>query len=215
MNCYGAYIEIGLPIIAIIISLIAVFQTNKQIKLSNKHNLFDRRLNTYLMIKEFIDSYKEYSVKSKLSNDTDLSLYSGLILMNLMNNLYFEPVMDEIYDSPLNRTKIKEFYLKITGIRRIATEIDMIFTSDISKPINDFLTAYENTIVELYKYYSTLKFAECDPGLKNLSYEDKARQVGEEKFRKKVCDELNQLNRTYSKILEENIEANMKRYIKF
>ena len=41
-----------ISIIAVCLSIIALFQTHKQIKLSNKQQLFDRRLDKYLLFKD-------------------------------------------------------------------------------------------------------------------------------------------------------------------
>lgn len=48
-----------LTLIAIIISIVALFQTSKQTKLSNKQQLFDRRLEKYLLFKDLLVLYKD------------------------------------------------------------------------------------------------------------------------------------------------------------
>jgi putative flippase GtrA len=55
---YSEIISISVSVISIIIALIALFQTNRQISLSNKQQLFDRRLSRYL---EFNTIYSLYT----------------------------------------------------------------------------------------------------------------------------------------------------------
>ena len=47
-----------MTIIAVVISIIALFQTAKQTKLSNKQQLFDRRLEKYMLLKDLLILYK-------------------------------------------------------------------------------------------------------------------------------------------------------------
>ena len=44
-----------LSLLAVVISMIALWQTHRQIKLSNKQQLFDRRLSDYLIVKGLLD----------------------------------------------------------------------------------------------------------------------------------------------------------------
>ena len=49
-----------LSLLAVVISMIALWQTHRQIKLSNKQQLFDRRLSDYLIVKGLLDLYREH-----------------------------------------------------------------------------------------------------------------------------------------------------------
>ena len=54
MNCCSITInwEMILSVITAVTAIIAIVQTNSQIKLSNKHNLFDKRLECFNIIKK-------------------------------------------------------------------------------------------------------------------------------------------------------------------
>lgn len=47
-------INVLLSIVSLTIALVAIFQTKKQIALSNKQLLFDRRLEKYIIIKDLL-----------------------------------------------------------------------------------------------------------------------------------------------------------------
>ena len=51
-------INLCLTIVTIIIATIALWQTQKQIKLGNKQHLFDRRLENYLLFKDLLSLYR-------------------------------------------------------------------------------------------------------------------------------------------------------------
>ena len=57
VNCFEIakfIVEIMLTIAAVVISIIALVQTKKQITLSNKQHLFDRRLEKYTIIEDIL-----------------------------------------------------------------------------------------------------------------------------------------------------------------
>lgn len=62
---YSEIISISVSVISIIIALIARFQTNRQISLSNKQQLFDRRLSCYLEFNTIYSLYTENKLQLK------------------------------------------------------------------------------------------------------------------------------------------------------
>lgn len=64
---YSEIISISVSGISIIIALIALFQTNRQISLSNKQQLFDRRLSCYLEFNTIYSLYTANKLQLKMT----------------------------------------------------------------------------------------------------------------------------------------------------
>ena len=62
INIIVSIITCSTTIISLIIAVIALFQSNKQIKVSNKQNLFNERIKSYLIIKGLMQLYIDNKV---------------------------------------------------------------------------------------------------------------------------------------------------------
>ena len=55
-------------IITAIIAIIALWQTHKQITISNKHHLFDKRVDTFTTVNSLISLFKESKNKKDIES---------------------------------------------------------------------------------------------------------------------------------------------------
>lgn len=87
-------------------ALLALFQTQKQIRLSNKQNLLNSRVENYLITDGLIKLYEEnrglFSDKTKLTETINYKF-------NLMTNSSFLESFTSVIDKPLDNPKHKEF----------------------------------------------------------------------------------------------------------
>lgn len=72
------------------VALIALFISCKQMALSNKQCLFERRLKAYMLVQGMIDLCREYlkGILTERNNGPEYSV--GFIFANLTNNSYLE-----------------------------------------------------------------------------------------------------------------------------
>ena len=79
--------EIVLSALTVAISLFALYQTKRQIKLSNKHQLFDRRLENYNIVVDLISCF--YTAVLICDDESNIDEYSTIILQALLDNSYY------------------------------------------------------------------------------------------------------------------------------
>ena len=70
-----------LSLFAVVISMIALWQTHRQIKLSNKQQLFDRRLSDYLLLKDLAETYRKGHAEYHLTDNERFTFRAPMVLM--------------------------------------------------------------------------------------------------------------------------------------
>lgn len=106
----------------------AVFQTKKQIELSNKHQLFDRRLNNYLAVrdilgcchekKDLIDYHSSHIIEESPTSEENTAI--ALAFIALTSNHYTGNLSTLICNK--NDSTRRELMAGIDDISRLATE---------------------------------------------------------------------------------------------
>nr|WP_316616969.1 hypothetical protein [uncultured Ruminococcus sp.] len=96
-------INIIIAIITLFGILVTMFLTLHQIRLSNKHQLFDRRLDKYIIVKDLLDTYKR--VNDIFTEKLNLEVFNRFILRSLMEN----DVLKDIQWTVDNPTKKRIF----------------------------------------------------------------------------------------------------------
>lgn len=89
-----------LSIITVLTAEIALFQTRKQIKLSNQQQLFDRGLDKYLLFKEMLSLYSQH--RSLIADNPNIYKVVDFPFNQLTNCSTLES-MCSIIKSPLNQ----------------------------------------------------------------------------------------------------------------
>lgn len=112
-----------LLIITIIATLIALWQTHKQIKISNKQYLFDKRLGKYLFVKVLLELYKDNESYTDDPDDEVIIVDSQFII--LTNNNYLKDITCIIND-PKNNDFKNNFLVKIEELKHRHSLYDVI-----------------------------------------------------------------------------------------
>ena len=176
---YSEIISISVSVISIIIALIALFQTNRQISLSNKQQLFDRRLSRYL---EFNTVYSLYTAnKLQLKDDSTFYHTNDLVFSWLTNCADLEKMVLAVAN-PLHQNEQKTLLIKYEQLKNDAIEISMVFDSNASEIAGEFVSSFANLLKAMYQqqvYISKLK--EQEEGDKTPlyleDYEEKCRKM--------------------------------------
>ena len=145
---YSEIISIFISVVSIIIALAALFQTNRQIALSNKQQLFDRRLSRYLefnMIYSLYDTNKLY-----LKDETTFYHTNDLIFLWLTNCVDLEEMMLAV-SNPLHQKEQKILLTKYERLKNAAIEIAMVYDGDAAVIAGEFVSSFADLLKAMYQ----------------------------------------------------------------
>lgn len=137
-----------LSVITILIALFAIFQTKKQIKLSNKHQLFERRIDKYSLICDLFHMYLENRLH--IINDDNLCEVVDLPFSWLTNNAYLAE-MNSVIGHPLEQSEQNVFLIKCEKLEKFSSEISIIFKGKEAELSSRFVRQYSDLLRSMYK----------------------------------------------------------------
>lgn len=200
-------------IITAIVAIIAIFQTSQQLKISNKQFLFNKRIENYLI---FYGIYELYMDNIKLldysEEKSDEAIIMDIQFSQLTNNYYLKDIT-KIINNPKNNDYKTEFLIKLEDMKRVATEISLLFKNKYGLVLHDFIVCYQNVLLEMYKYQilSDTMVNNDIPTIKKKTYVELQKQYGELKHRDKLYKSLDKLKNNYNKIIDEKIIDKVKK----
>ena len=176
---YSEIANIAVSVVSVGIALVALFQTKRQIALSNKQQLFDRRLSCFL---EFNTIYNLY-VANKLYLKDDSTFYhtNDLVFSWLTNCADLEKMILSVAN-PLQQKEQKILLTKYEQLKNSAIEISMIFDGNSAKIAENFASSFADLLKAMYQqqvYISKLKEQEerDKTPLYLEDYEEKCRKM--------------------------------------
>lgn len=206
---YGNFI---FSMITAIVAVIALSQTHKQIKISNKQHLFDKRMENYLIAKGLIQLYRNNCMI--FNNEEDEPIFDAkLYFVWLTNNTYLEQITPAISDvlNPLNH---KNLLIKLEDLKEISTKIRLLFPNKTGYLLADFVLKYQQLLHSLYKYQILLKDMDKMNEAHKFTLEEIQEKIGEEKYRIELKTAFDSLRKGYNLIEIKNVEERVEKQIK-
>ena len=205
-----------LPIITIIATLIALWQTHKQIKISNKQYLFDKRLSKYLLAKGLLELYKDNESLIDYTDDSDNeAIIVDYQFINLTNNNYLKDVTC-IINEPKNNEFKNNFLVKIEELKQLSNEVRFLFPNKSGLLLSNFIIKYQDTLMELYKYQVLLDLMKNrkTPKKNEPTYVELQKEYGELKHRHRLYDTIGDLKKSYHEIVSTKAVNKIEKSIK-
>lgn len=203
-------------IITALIAIVALLQNHKQIKISNKQYLFDKRLSKYLLAKGLLELYKE---NESLLDYTDVHDDEAIIVdyqfIILTNNNYLKDVTC-IINAPKNDEFKNNFLVKIEELKQLSNEVRFLFQNKNGLLLSNFIMKYQNVLMELYKYQTVLNLMKKDeiPRKNKPTYNELQNEYGELKHRHRLYDAIDDLKKSYHEVVSEKVINKIEKSIK-
>ena len=205
-----------LPIITVIATLIALWQTHKQIKISNKQYLFDKRLSKYLLAKGLLELYNDNESLLDYTDDhDDEAIIVDYQFINLTNNNYLKDVTC-IINEPKNNEFKNNFLVKIEELKQLSNEVRFLFPNKSGLLLSNFIMKYQDTLMELYKYQIVLDLIKNDeiPRKNKPTYNELQNEYGELKHRHSLYDAIDNLKKSYHEVISKKVINKIEKSIK-
>ena len=203
-------------IITASIAIIALFQTHKQIKISNKQFLFDKRLNKYLLAKGLLELYKDNESLLDYTDDPDdEAIIVDYQFINLTNNNYLKDVTC-IINEPKNNEFKNNFLVKIEELKKLSNEVRFLFQNKNGLLLGNFIMEYQNVLMELYKYQMVLYSMVNDniPRKNKPPYNELQKNYDELKHRQRLYNAIDNLKKSYHEVVSKKTVNEIEKSIK-
>lgn len=198
-------------VITAITAIVAIWQTHKQLKISNKQHLFDKRMEKFLICIGMLSLYSENKMLIKEENK-DVALEVTMLFSGLTDNLYLKDIGNIINDTHNEKLRI-DFLIKLEELYKVASEIELIFPSRHSKILKKFILEYRDLLQKLYKYRCVLEKIEKENDKKPQEFVKLQKIFAEEKYREELYDTYKKIDTIYKEIEAKNIIEKVKKQI--
>ena len=198
-------------IVSALIALIALFFTGKQISLSNKHQLFDRQIEKYKIIKDLLLTYE--STRIALLKDKNIELSCDVYL----GALFSVPCMIDllsVVDEPLDSKKRQKFFDKCTWLSKTSMEVQIIFQGKPAEIMSEFCVDYFKLLQIMYFEYAKNVY-ELDRSIsEQLGEMSDFQEIHFFPTDETIKGSINRIEKVYKTIIDDNIENKLVKQIK-
>lgn len=198
-------------IITAIAAIVALILSVKQSRLSNKQQLFERRLRAYMLANGLISLCKDNYGWISAKREERPQLENDWNFMWLTNNSYMEEQAKAI-EHTLEQPFHKEFLRKREELRKQAMEFELIFKGDVALKYSEFLRAYENTLYTMYQYQIIIDKMKKAPEENHVTIEA-GKMFSEEKYRADLYNALDNLRKAYDAVAQDKVEKQLKKQL--
>lgn len=193
-------------------AVIAIGVSVHQIRLSNKQQLFERRLKAYMMANSIISLCKENYVFLSEKRKAEPQFANDLVFVWLTNNTYMEGQAEAI-EHPLEQPFHKELLKKREELRNMAMEFEFIFKGNVASLYGNFLRDYENALAVMYQYQIIIKKMEEENGKHPNTSEVLSKMFSEEEYRDRLYDALGKLKVSYDTVSQEKNDKQLRKQL--
>lgn len=193
-------------------AVVALGLSVHQIQLSNKQQLFDRRLKAYMLASSIISLCKENYMWLSGKRDDEPQFANDFIFILLTNNAYMEG-QAEVIEHPLKQPFHKEFLKKREELRSMAVEFKLIFKGEVALLYSNFLRDYEKALAVMYQYQIVIENMEKENSKRPKTSEELSQMFSEKTLRNRLYDALDKLKESYDAVTQEKVENKLRRQL--
>jgi hypothetical protein len=194
------------------VAIVAIYQTQHQIKLSNKQHLFDKRVEIYLIAKGLVQLYR--SNNSHFIHEEDRPIFEiDLKFTWLTNNVYLENMTLAI-ENPLTEPYHKEFLTKLEELKEVSSKIKFLFSGETAELLGDFVLHYQRLLFAMYQYQILVNKLKDTANKFNLSLEESQEKVHEKTHRNTLKQAFDNLKQADSLLKDKKVERQIEKQIR-
>lgn len=193
-------------IISATLAVIALFQTKSQIQISNRQQLFDRRLDKYILLKDLLALYSKN--RNLISKKSDICEMVDFQFSCLTNNSTLES-MNQAMSTPLEQDVQNVFLTKCEQLEKAAIEIELIWVNDSAKIMSQFIRQYKDLLMAMYKQQISLNHLEKDNKKSPMLLEVFQKRAKESAEEIGLFSAINDIDSTFEEILNTNAERRL------
>lgn len=211
MNVYEDW-NFWLTIVTIIVAIIALFQSSKNTNLSNKQHLFDKRVETYIVVKGIIELFAQNEHLLDKENVGPM-FANDLIFVFLTNNVYMEKTGLAI-KKPLSNPEQRMFLAKLESLKELSLKIRLLFSNSEADLLSDFITKYQKLLFKMYQYQIVLERMHEENEKTPMSVERASELVNEVEERSELLGCIKQIRESFRDLKHKNVEQSIYNQIK-
>ena len=193
-------------------AVVAIGVSVHQIRLSNKQQLFERRLKAYMMANSIISLCKENYVFLSEKRKAQPQFANDLVFVWLTNNTYMEGQAEAI-EHPLEQPFHKELLKKREELRNMAMEFEFIFKGNVALLYINFLRDYENALAVMYQYEIIIRKMKEENEKYPHTSEVLSKMFSEEEYRDRLYDALGKLKVSYDTVSQEKNDKQLRKQL--
>ncbi len=193
-------------------AVVAIGVSVHQIRLSNKQQLFERRLKAYMMANSIISLCKENYVFLSEKRKAQPQFANDLVFVWLTNNTYMEGQAEAI-EHPLEQPFHKELLKKREELRNMAMEFEFIFKGNVASLYGNFLRDYENALAVMYQYEIIIRKMKEENEKYPHTSEVLSKMFSEEEYRDRLYDALGKLKVSYDTVSQEKNDKQLRKQL--
>lgn len=208
----GAEAIVGIVVSSItaFVAIVALFQTNRQIKLGNKQHLFDRRLENYLLFKDLLSLYR--SSRSVLDKENIAELVE--IPFGCLTNCAGLEMIYTLIKSPTDDHLRKVFLTKCEELEHSAEETRLIWGETMGELPALFIKQYVQLLKTLYGQQLMIVAVEKDNERNTILLEVAQKRLRESAESGGLMDAIDTIAVTFKEIERNCVEKKLAESIK-
>lgn len=193
-------------------AVVALFLSGRQIRLSNKQALFDRRISIWLVTKGLLELYRKSEHNLATRNEgPQFALDQDYAW--LTNNTFLCEV-GPVANHPLEAEYQKLLLIKLEELKRLALEAKLVFKGSPSEAISSFLLDYQELLFAIYRYQILIVNVKKNADQFNWSLERSCEEAGESTRREELFAAFDAVATSYGVLSEDKMLVTVERQIR-
>lgn len=201
--------EFWLSLTTSLTAIIALFQSHKGVKISNKQKLLEKRLNNYLVIDELASLFEKS--QNGIENLKTISYLEVRPIFICLTDATLLKRMRIDFFHPFKENNSDDFFEVTETLHSTAVETSLIWKGKSARIISGFISDYNNLLSALHIQHAYITSEEVNPTLPNNSLENKSKEMANHiELQKKIESAI----KSYNDMVKKGAIKKIKKQIK-